>query len=170
MTHYEKQVLAYLWRVCAKHLRKQLQVAVKSAAKFRPTGGSVQTPLANALPSLSGKGPIFLNTDGGKAIKNLMDLLEVKLDLEYPFNTAIRKAAQEVSRDASIAILRCKMPPVRTTVKKRKPAAKPLTLVEKRAKLAAARVVEWERKGKLAKTKLAKYRKRVTYYKKKGAV
>lgn len=170
MTHYEKQVLAYLWRVCAKHLRKQFQVAVKSASKFKPTGGNVQTLLANALPSISGKGSLVLNTDGGKAIHNLMSLLVTKLEGEYPINTAIQKAALEVGRDASITILRCKLPPVRTTVKKRKPAAKPLTLVEKRAKLAAARVVEWERKGRLAKTKLAKYRKKVTYYKKKGAV
>jgi hypothetical protein len=169
MTHYEKQVLAYLWRVCAKHLRKQLQVAVKSAAKVPVTGAHVHQYLATALPSLSAM-KTNLSCDGGKAVNSLMGLLSERVAREYPHQNAIQKAAQEVSRDASITILRCKLPPVRKAVKKRRPAAKPLTLVEKRAKLAAARVVEWERKGKLAKTKLAKYRKRVTYYKKKGAV
>jgi len=171
MTHYEKQVLAYLWRVCAKHLRQQHRLAFKSAVKFKPAGNTLEKQLAGALPSLKQPVGNYLTTDGGKAIKELVQILSVNFFADNPkcVGFAVGSAAREVSRNASIVDLRCKLPPVRKAVKK-KPAAKPLTAVEQRAKLAADKVREWERKGKLAKTKLAKYRKKVTYYKKKGAV
>lgn len=59
------------------------------------------------------------------------------------------------------------MPPPR-----RKPvvSAKPLTLVERRAVAAKAKVVEWQRKQKLAATKVRQYRKKVSYYTKKGVI
>ncbi len=59
------------------------------------------------------------------------------------------------------------MPPPR-----RKPAvsAKPLTLVERRAVAAKAKVMEWQRKQKLAATKVRQYRKKVSYYTKKGVI
>jgi len=59
------------------------------------------------------------------------------------------------------------MPPPR-----RKPAvaAKPLTLVERRAVAAKAKVMQWQRKQKLAATKVRQYRKKVSYYTKKGVI
>jgi hypothetical protein len=171
MTHYEKRVLAYLWRVCAKHLRKQHRIAFKYAVKFQPGGNTVEKLLPGALPSLKQPAGNYLTTDGGKAIKELVQILSVNFFADNPkcVGCAAIDATGEVHRNASIVDLRCKLPPVRKAVKK-KPAAKPLTAVEQRAKLAADKCREWERKGKLAKTKLAKYRKKVTYYKKKGAV
>ena len=175
MTHYEKQVLAYLWRVCAKHLRKQHRIAFRSAVRFKPAGDSVKQQLAGALPSLKGPLPFtgrgLPHTDGGKAAEELVKILSMNFFAENPtmVSKAIQGVVEEVHRNVSITELRCKLPPVRKTVKK-KPVAKPLTAVEARAKLAADKCREWERKGKLAKTKLAKYRKKVTYYKKKGAV
>jgi len=172
MTHYEKQVLAYLWRVCAKHLRKHQRIAFKSAVNFKPAGNTLMKHLPGALPSLKVTMGSYLNTDGGKAIRELVQILSQNFFADNPqtVGNAAYDAAREVHRNASIVDLRCKLPPVRKAVRKRKPAAKPLTAVEQRAKLAADKCREWERKGKLAKTKLAKYRKRVTYYKKKGAV
>lgn len=59
------------------------------------------------------------------------------------------------------------MPPAR-----RKPVvhSKPLTLVERRAVAAKAKVVQWQRKQKLAATKVRQYRKKVSYYTKKGVI
>jgi hypothetical protein len=171
MTHYEKQVLAYLWRVCAKHLRKHQRKAFKAAVAFKPGGTTLMKQIPGALPSLKAPAGNYLLTDGGRAIKELVGILSMNMTCDNPQTNsgAASDAIMEVHRNASIVDLRCKLPPVRKAVKKRV-VAKPLTAVEQRAKLAADKCREWERKGKLAKTKLAKYRKKVTYYKKKGAV
>lgn len=47
---------------------------------------------------------------------------------------------------------------------------KPLTLVESRAVAAKKKVETWQRKAKLANTKIKIYRRKVTYYKKKGVI
>ncbi len=59
------------------------------------------------------------------------------------------------------------MPPAR---RKTAAPAKPLTLVERRAVAAKAKVVQWQRKQKLAATKVRQYRKKVSYYTKKGVI
>ena len=50
------------------------------------------------------------------------------------------------------------------------PPRLPLTLVERRATAARGKVIEWQRKAKLAATKIKSYRKKVSYYKKKGVI
>lgn len=59
------------------------------------------------------------------------------------------------------------IPPAR-----RKPSAKakPVTVVERRALAAKRKVREWQRKQKLAATKIKQYRKKVSYYTKKGVI
>jgi hypothetical protein len=59
------------------------------------------------------------------------------------------------------------IPPARRATQ---PVAKPLTLVEKRALAAKKKVREWQRKQKLAATKVKQYRKKVSYYTKKGVI
>jgi hypothetical protein len=59
------------------------------------------------------------------------------------------------------------IPPAR---RKQVAEAKPLTLVEKRALAAKKKVSEWQRKQKLAATKVKQYRKKVSYYTKKGVI
>ena len=59
------------------------------------------------------------------------------------------------------------MPPSR---RKAVATAKPVTLVERRAIAAKRKVIEWQRKQKLAATKIKQYRKKVSYYTKKGVI
>jgi hypothetical protein len=60
------------------------------------------------------------------------------------------------------------MPPARRP--KVVKTGKPLTLVERRAASAKRKVREWQRKSKLASTKIKQYRKKVSYYTKKGVI
>lgn len=60
------------------------------------------------------------------------------------------------------------MPPARRP--KSAKAGRPLTLVERRAAAAKRKVREWQRKSKLAATKIKAYRKKVSYYTKKGVI
>lgn len=60
------------------------------------------------------------------------------------------------------------MPPARRP--KAAKTGKPLTLVERRAASAKRKVREWQRKSKLAATKIKAYRKKVSYYTKKGVI
>jgi hypothetical protein len=60
------------------------------------------------------------------------------------------------------------MPPARRP--KVVKTGKPLTLVERRAASAKRKVREWQRKSKLAATKIKQYRKKVSYYTKKGVI
>lgn len=60
------------------------------------------------------------------------------------------------------------MPPARRP--KAAKTGKPLTLVERRAASAKRKVREWQRKSKLASTKIKQYRKKVSYYTKKGVI
>lgn len=60
------------------------------------------------------------------------------------------------------------MPPARRP--KAAKTGKPLTLVERRAAAAKRKVREWQRKNKLAATKIKQYRKKVSYYTKKGVI
>lgn len=59
------------------------------------------------------------------------------------------------------------MPPARRAKKDKQP---PLTLVERRAAAAKRKVEQWSRKSKLAATKVKAYRRKLTYYKKKGVI
>jgi hypothetical protein len=60
------------------------------------------------------------------------------------------------------------MPPARRP--KVVKTGKTLTLVERRAASAKRKVREWQRKSKLASTKIKQYRKKVSYYTKKGVI
>jgi len=60
------------------------------------------------------------------------------------------------------------MPPARRA--KSVKTGKPVTLVESRAIAAKKKVETWQRKAKLANTKIKIYRRKVTYYKKKGVI
>jgi hypothetical protein len=61
------------------------------------------------------------------------------------------------------------IPPARRA-RPAKPAAKPVTLIERRAVAVHKKVKEWQRKQKLAATKIKQYRRKVEYYRKKGVV
>jgi hypothetical protein len=60
------------------------------------------------------------------------------------------------------------MPPARRA--KSVKTGKPVTLVESRAIAAKKKAAAWDRKAKLAKTKIGIYRRKVSYYKKKGVI
>ncbi len=93
----------------------------------------------------------------GELVRLATDLLVSRLREEQ-----IRVARRQSNYEPLFSI-----PPAR---RQPTPASKPLTLVESRALAAKRKVIEWQRKQKLAATKVKQYRKKVSYYTKKGVV
>lgn len=133
----------YVFCNAARDLRKQCRVAIRNAVKrMRQTGYVALNPGDDYLAGVDGLAQYF----EGEIVRVFKAYRNKRHNYEPLFS----------------------MPPAR-----RKPpakGAKPLTLVERRAIAARAKVVEWTRKQKLAATKAKLYRKKVSYYTKKGVI
>lgn len=103
--------------------------------------------------------------DPGLTVRDVFDRSLMALT-DHMIQT-LRQEEQRVEKGVSTYAPLFSMPPAR-----RKPAVpgKPLTLVERRAVAAKRKVVEWQRKQKLAATKVKSYRRKVSYYTKKGVI
>jgi hypothetical protein len=98
----------------------------------------------------------------GNDFEAALSLLETHLEHEL-----IEIYARYLNRRSTYEPL-FSMPPARRP--KAAKTGRPLTLVERRAASAKRKVREWQRKSKLASTKIKQYRKKVSYYTKKGVI
>jgi hypothetical protein len=132
-----------IYRNAARDMRKQIVEALRSCVrKVNKTGCTPLQP-GNEYPAA-------------------VELLAIHLEGEL--ETVFKRYR---SRQSSYEPL-FSMPPARRA--KVVATAKPVTLVERRAAAAKRKVREWQRKSKLASTKIKQYRKKVSYYTKKGVI
>lgn len=135
-----KQIIV---RNMAAHLRGEMRRIMREAVRLACASGAVQY------------------TDARLEFAKAVEALRVQLV------SRIAVECERVVNRSSNYMPLLSMPPA-----KRRVAApsKPLTLVERRAVAAKSKVCEWQRKQKLAATKVKQYRKKVSYYTKKGVI
>jgi hypothetical protein len=165
MTNYESQVA----KAIAVSVRKHIRTAVLYRLRHGTMSLGPSHLLSRCLPELaaipqSRSVSLFQNSALAPLARSCVAEFCKDLATELP-DSLYLEIVRDLWKDAALLDIRCHLPPVKKSKRKRRSTAH-MTLTERRAAEVQDSLKNWQRKAALAKTKIASLKKRARYYSK----